>query len=367
MKKNLHLIHRKNGGAYVASQYISSALSQSSSNEFLFLDELALSKAKYFLLLNKLISKFISKISGKNSTFSFCFIKLGILDGFDVNRYDEIFVHWTGVYLSLSEISEFPGRVTVCCHDLAPVNGGYHFANPVMKLNSFGMAVQALVEKNMKVLYSRDHSFSLRFLAFSKWVRSYIHSNPNWKQIRVDQVGVPIETAAHVVPKRPDPSVLIVGFGAWRGKNVASKNYHTIFDIIEKVKNNPNFKIAQVGDELENEAADILLGPQDHKDMDKFYNLIDVFVSTSSQETFGLMCYEALQRGKPVLIYDGPHVNTDDIISGHNGFRCHSADNFIERLEQIQKSDMLYEALSLNALTSEKVRTEIAKVALCKL
>lgn len=114
----------------------------------------------------------------------------------------------------------------------------------------------------------------------------------------------------------------------------------------EALQHNPNLTFLIVGDgpdkaHLEKQALElgidgnvIFTGMVDPKEVQKYYQLADVFVNASTSETQGLTYIEAAANGLPLLCRKDPCLN-DVIKDGVNGYEYTSRSEFLERLNDI--------------------------------
>ena len=114
----------------------------------------------------------------------------------------------------------------------------------------------------------------------------------------------------------------------------------------EALQHNPNLTFLIVGDgpdkaHLEKQALElginenvIFTGMVDPKEVQKYYQLADVFVNASTSETQGLTYIEAAANGLPLLCRKDPCLN-DVIKDGVNGYEYTNLEEFIERLNDI--------------------------------
>ncbi len=117
----------------------------------------------------------------------------------------------------------------------------------------------------------------------------------------------------------------------------------------EALRHNPNLTFLVVGDgpdkaNLEKQAVElgiennmIFTGMVDPKEVQKYYQLADVFVNASTSETQGLTYIEAAANGLPLLCRKDPCL--DDVIKdGINGYEYTNLTEFLEHLNNILMS-----------------------------
>ena len=84
------------------------------------------------------------------------------------------------------------------------------------------------------------------------------------------------------------------------------------------------------------------------QDTDIIYKDMDVLLMCSHSEGFGRVTVEAMQRGIPVIGYDGG--GTSELIkNGYNGFLFRSQDEFVEAIKNLLSSESSYNQISRQA------------------
>ncbi|MBU3179451.1 glycosyltransferase family 4 protein [Clostridium estertheticum] len=97
----------------------------------------------------------------------------------------------------------------------------------------------------------------------------------------------------------------------------------------------------------------VFAGERPWNDIGMYYQIGDVFVSTSQSETQGLTYIEALASGLPVV------AKSDECLNGVlednvNGYAFHNQDDFVRSLDSILYNDLKQERLSLGAIKSTR-------------
>jgi len=131
------------------------------------------------------------------------------------------------------------------------------------------------------------------------------------------------------------------------GRLGTEKNLGELLDYFaEALRHNANLTFMIVGDgpdkeNLERKALE--LGIAEHviftgmvapKEVQKYYQLADVFVNASTSETQGLTYIEAAANGLPLLCRKDPCLN-DVIKDGINGYEYNNEKEFVEKLTDI--------------------------------
>lgn len=129
------------------------------------------------------------------------------------------------------------------------------------------------------------------------------------------------------------------------------KNLEEVLRFFAKaVADNPKLVLLIVGDgpareslqklavELGIEKDVVFTGMVNPKEVQKYYQLGDIFVSASTSETQGLTYIEAAANGLPLLCRRD--LCLDDVIEeGENGYEYNNEEEFLERIEEIAGDD----------------------------
>ncbi len=135
------------------------------------------------------------------------------------------------------------------------------------------------------------------------------------------------------------------------GRVGAEKNLEEVIRLFAKaLEEIPTLVLLIVGDgparesleelarELGIEKEVIFTGMVNPKEVQKYYQLGDIFVSASTSETQGLTYIEAAANGLPLLCRRD--LCLDDVIEeGQNGYEYNNEEEFLERIEEIAGND----------------------------
>jgi 1,2-diacylglycerol 3-alpha-glucosyltransferase len=148
------------------------------------------------------------------------------------------------------------------------------------------------------------------------------------------------------------------------GRISKEKNIDVIISAFSKIEES-NIKLIVVGDgvhladlktlakQYNIEDKVVFTGFIDHSDLGSYYQLGDVFVSSSTSETQGLTFLESLAGGIPVLAK--PDKAYDQIIQdGYNGYYFNTEDELKTKIIELQKDQELLKKLKENAYESSK-------------
>lgn len=159
------------------------------------------------------------------------------------------------------------------------------------------------------------------------------------------------------------------------GRFEREKNVHALLDVFAQC-DYARFELVMVGfgsleQELKQYAQSVLGIPEESitwiirppfSELVERYRQAHIFLFCSQTETQGMVLAEALAAGTPVIALSGPGVD-DAIVSGENGFLCHSRAEFLAALHRVITAPELYARLVLGAWESSKKyrRSVIAK------
>lgn len=90
------------------------------------------------------------------------------------------------------------------------------------------------------------------------------------------------------------------------------------------------------------------LGMVDPKEVNKYYQIADIFITASTSETQGLTYYEALSNGRVAICRSDESLD-GVVINGFNGFIYNSYDEFKAYLYQVLNDEELKNELEKNA------------------
>jgi glycosyltransferase involved in cell wall biosynthesis len=155
----------------------------------------------------------------------------------------------------------------------------------------------------------------------------------------------------------PDDKILIAA-----GRfvpNKAHKDTIIAFSLLRKEIKKVKLIICGDGEEL-NECKTLVekLGLNDLvsftgnvRDINKYYAISDIFVTTTQFEGFGLALTEAMSAGIPVIAFDAPYLAVL-IHNDYNGYLIKDRDHkeMARKIAALINDDVLYKKLSLNAV-----------------
>lgn len=256
----------------------------------------------------------------------------------ELDTSDFIHIHWVqNNFISIHGLSElinrFEGKVIIHIHDTWLLTGGCHinfkcegFKNSCSDcphLNSGKFVVKKLLSYKSKKIKPIDCVLIVPSQSYLKLINESYLRHFNTLQI-ANTLNAEIFESSKSVLKKKNPSIKYVLFGALDIKN----KYKGYLDFIESIKillnNKLQIEVVFFG---EGNPADVdldcpihFLGKfSDEKDLAMVYSSVDVYVSTSYQESFGQTIIESIACGTPVVCYDNSSPS-EIVLHKKNGY-----------------------------------------------
>ncbi|MEY8322744.1 glycosyltransferase [Lachnospiraceae bacterium 54-11] len=267
-------------------------------------------------------------------------------------NYDIFHIHWVAGFLSIDNIyqlSRLGKPIVWTMHDFHPFTGGCHCPEKckeyehecsgcyALKQNPSDITKYVLIEKQHK--YSED----IGVIVASNWLKAIVQNSKVFRNNTCEVIPIGIDTE-RFIPKNKkemrkkigfpyDVKVILVGAQALE-QNV--KGYAKFKRILQAMKSDNYCKelikkqklilltFGYVGkqDKIDDEIPTVNLGFISDRDrLCEIYNVADVFVFPSIQDTFGMTAVEAMACGVPTIAFDVSAMH-DVIIEGINGYKA---------------------------------------------
>jgi glycosyltransferase involved in cell wall biosynthesis len=182
-------------------------------------------------------------------------------------------------------------------------------------------------------------------------------------EIQKKSVVIPNGINEYWVKNRSETSKRLIGNTiklCYVGEITKNKNVHKVIEDIEVMKKNGkeiSYDIVGDGDYLNTikelvekhnlqDCVNIFGKINDKDKLKEIFNKNDIFVMTSSFETFGLSYIEALSQGIPVIYTKGQGIY-GYYKEGHIGYAVENGDSIIKAIDRIESR---YEDISKNAI-----------------
>ncbi len=392
MKKIQHISFSKSGGAGVVAHRLQEYQSKFPDYESTFLFDFQgsirndkfkdLSLTSKAIIDNKIIKKYNQKVllslfrNRENSEF------------FDlIESHSGIsHLHWiNGVidFKSLSKLVKLGKKLVWTVHDMEPFSGGCHYSldcNQLAKECIKCPIVYPPFRRNIrnqfqikKAFYMKDSSIIYAFP--SQWMQKQFNLAFPDVEIRSSIVANPISSIffeSNTDIKSVSTSSLndlVVGFVS-TSLNDPLKRFDFVVRVLKKVSESTNTTITLVAIGMPANIKTInsnvrIIQPgliSDEKIILNFYASMDILISASLSESFGLSIAEAGALGIPSIVQNGSG-SSEIITDGFNGLIANDESEFISKLIEFTKNNSLREKLSINVKAYAEENWHIKKVA----
>lgn len=341
---------------------------------------LKLLKTKVFPFIEKAVARFFQP---HEDVHSINFLPTFFVDYIKAQKPDIIHVHWIGKgMLRIEDIAKFGCPVVWSCHDQWPFLGAEHYANisdayerayKVLGCSRRGVNINSINFKRKEKAYGQ---VPMKYIGISNWVSDCARKNYFIREQDVRTVLYSVEREIYRPLSRVysrdlfgmNSDEYVVLFGANTLKN-KRKGFDLLLEALEALPETINGKPVRA----------FLFGPRlafdykgkvpiehagyisDARMLAILYNAVDVMVTPSRQEAFGMTCLEALACGTPVVAFAiGGFL--DQIQDGQNGFLAdpESPASLAKKLVAILSDDGKREQMGKRALevASSKFREE---------
>lgn len=330
--KVVHLATTDFGGAFKATMRINECL-QEQGVESSVLVRSRYNNTKAMEVMDTPVKRIVSKIrNGFNLLFCHGEV-IADLFGADVSQISEIVesdvivLHWVNSFISLGSIRKLVklGKPIIwVMHDMWVFTGGCHYDQYCGKYE-FGCGACPLMgsknkhDRSYKNLREKMKLFSetdITFVAISKWELNCAKRSMVLASQRVVEITNPIDTAVFQPMDREklrlekiNVKKRIILFGADKALENKSKGFAYFLEALKCLKQEEYCavcfgKAPEKNKIIANDMEIIYLGTvQEEEELAKWYNIADVFVAPSMQESFGYTVCEALSCGTPVAAF----------------------------------------------------------------
>ena len=392
MKKIQHVSFSKSGGAGTVARRLQEFQSKFPDYESTFLFDFHrsigtdkfrdLSLTSRAIIDNKIIKKYNQKVL------------LSLFRNRENRQFFELIkshsgithLHWiNGIidFNSLSKLVKLNKKLVWTIHDMEPFTGGCHYSLDCDQLGKECIKcpiVYPPFRGNIRNQFQTKQAFYKNgnsiFYAFpSRWMQKQFNLAFPDVEIRSTIIANPISSIFFESNKdieafpTSSPNELVVGFVSI-SLNDPLKRFNLVLRILNKVSEHikkpitlvaigmpikintvmPNIRIIQPG----------LIS--DEKSLLGFYASMDILISTSLSESFGLSIAEAGALGIPSLVQEGSG-SSEIIMDGLNGLVAKTESEFIIKLIEFSTNSVLREKLKRNIKTYAMENWHIEKVA----
>lgn len=299
-------------------------------------------------------------------------------------KIDIVHLHWCMGLLSLNDIQkliQMGKKIVWTMHDFHPMTGLCHCPENCTKYEEdcshCPQVINELDNITQEFLLDKQNAYGksgIRITAASNWLKEKIHKSAVFRDNEVFVIPIGIHTDIFYIDAQSDIKnslgltkdckVILMGAQAL-GDNV--KGYYLIEQMIYSLCNYSDVKkmckekklcIVTFGDCKDwNIRSDIPIQHMgfisDRNRLRDVYNMADVFLFPSTQETFGMTAVEAMACGVPVVAFDISAMS-DVIIDGVNGYKV-EVGNYKEMAKKVNH------ILKNNPIDAEKCRRRICE------
>ena len=392
MKKIQHVSFSKSGGAGTVAHRLQEFQSELPDYESKFLFDFHqsirndkfkdLSLTSKAIIDNKIIKKYNQKVllslfRNRDNPQFFELIK---------SHYGVTHLHWINGIInfdSLSKLVKLNKKLVWTIHDMEPFTGGCHSSLDCDQLSKGCIKcpiVYPIFRRSIRNQFQTKKDFYMSresiFYTFpSHWtqkqfnlafpdveIRSAIVANP----VSSIFFGSNIDVKATLTSPLND---LVVGFVS-SSLNDPLKRFDFVVRILKKLSESTNRSITLVAIGMPTKINTFnskikIIQPgllSDEKTILSFYASMDILISASLTESFGLSIAEAGALGIPSIVQNGSG-SSEIIIDGLNGLVANDEAEFISKLIEFSTNFSLREKLSNNIKTYARENWHIEKVA----
>lgn len=309
-------------------------------------------------------------------------------DNLVIENSDLLHFHWMAGIIG----SEFQRKikqknipVVWTLHDMEPYTGGCHYS---LQCNNFldGCMDCPAVRENFKSKVNRNMINKLEFM--NSISRIALVSPANWGKTKISKIEELAQHKIHVIPNPVDEIFFgDIDYEMARAKNGISKdnfvigfvsdqvnnplkNFKEFIQIVEKINNTTsrNLTLLVIGDyrkkiKLINNISIIYTGRINQRaELKSLYACMDIMISSSLAETFGLTVAEASAVGTPTIVKRGVAA-CELLIDGVTGFTYSDANQGATQVSNLLSSNSQLAQMKIAAKNHAKEKWEINVIA----
>jgi glycosyltransferase involved in cell wall biosynthesis len=287
-----------------------------------------------------------------------------------LNHKDIVHLHWLGGVINLGNILHYQNigkKLIWTIHDMEPMTGGCHYSieckNFEKSCENCPAVNKIFIPKINKIKKSKDFIHSslekITYVFPTKWLLGQFRVGVPNSSLNLEFVPNPLERAFFIENSPKDRSdknkFFVIGF-VCRNLNDPIKQFGSFLEAIQKLcqLTSTPIKIIAVGEKFKSpphELNFIIEQPgviSDQNKLIKFYAEMDVLVSNSFSESFGLTIAEAAASGVPSLVLEGSG-SSELIINNETGFLFKDQTELISILLNIINSISFRQKIGENA------------------
>ncbi len=293
----------------------------------------------------KLFGKYLSKIWGRDTTFSVNATPSLIENRIKNFNASVINLHWVGwEYLRVEELKSFKVPLVWTLQDMWPFTGGCHYSEECDRYtHSCGSCPQLQSGKDSDLsrwVWERKakawKDINLTVVAPSSWIAKCASSSSLFRDRRVEVISFCLDTEqykpidqqkAREILKLPQDKQLVL-FGALSATKDRRKGFHLLLPALQNLSQSgwrDRIELVVFGSDEPSNPPDLgfkahYLGSlSDDLSLARVYSAADVMIAPSIQESFGQTGSESLACGTPVIAFDGTGLK-DIVDHQQNGY-----------------------------------------------
>lgn len=298
----------------------------------------------YKKIQGKLLGDYLSKIWGRNTTFSINASPSLILNRIEAFYADVINLHWIGwEYLRIEDLAKLQVPLVWTLQDMWPFTGGCHYNQTCDRyLDACGACPQLRSGKDTDLsrwVWQRKadawKSLNLTIVAPSEWMADCARSSSLFRERRVEVIPFCLDTEKYQPIERqmarqsfnlPQDKQIVL-FGALSATQDERKGFHLLLPALQKLSQSgwrDKIELVVFGSSQPENPVDLgfkahYLGSLNDDSLIKAYSAADVMVVPSVQESFGQTASESLACGTPVVAFKATGLK-DIIDHQQNGY-----------------------------------------------
>ena len=385
LPKVLHVSYSSAGGAGLFASNLVKTLNEKNENyaQLISITNKSLREAPFQDLkttFNSVLDEYLVRAQKFPTTYSF------LRNSLNRNVYNQIknhegvlHFHWMNGVLNLNAISQLldeNAKIIWTCHDMEFFTGGCHHALdcenyqegcikcPAVKKIFIKVPQNQLVSK---IRFSERYAGKIKIVLPSQWMQAKFTKSRIASFYETTVIENFIDKKYFLRRKidteqKENNKSLKVGFVSNWVENPV-KNFHKLLEIVSEIDDPMDSKISilAVGESIESTRRQkknnvIYFGKANSIDeMIKFYQEMDLLVSISYGESFGLAIAEAAALGIPTIAI-GNTASAELIVDQVTGFICPDYESFKEKLKFVLRNRDILGFLGENAKNEAKTR-----------
>jgi glycosyltransferase involved in cell wall biosynthesis len=385
LTKVLHVSYSSAGGAGLFANNLVKALNEKSKNyaQLLSITNKSLREAPFQdlkMAFSSALDEYVIRAQTYPTTYSFLRNSQNKKITRTIKQHKGVFhFHWMNGVLKLDSISQMlrqNAKIVWTCHDMEFFTGGCHHALDCENFKKSCLecpAVKDIFRKvpqkqlKAKIKFSELNSKKIKIILPSRWMESKFNKSNLAPFYDIEVIENFIDQKYFLRKRKSNvqsgnDKTLRLGFVSNWVENPV-KNFKKLLEIVAEIDDpiDPRFKIFAVGESTNPKSQQknrnvVYLGKaHSSEEMISFYQEMDLLVSISYGESFGLAIAEAAALGVPTITV-GKTASTDLINDEVTGYVCDSYDSFKDKLKYIFKNKQILNHLGINAQKEANLR-----------